>query len=89
MTIQGDFYRITQVTESSPFWDLELLKEIKSKTNPRKEYQIDGYGMPLESALLRIIRYATSQKLDETATLVEYLNAFKQVKKEILDKVKV
>ena len=36
MQIQGDFYKITSIDDSSPFWDLELLKTIKSKTNPRQ-----------------------------------------------------
>lgn len=90
MTIQGDFYRIEPINDNSPLYDLYLLRTIKSKANPREEFQIEGYGMPLESAIGRIIRYAANNKLkDEIITLKHYLDVFKQTKEEILKEIGV
>ena len=91
MVIQGSFYRIEPINDNSPFYDLYLLTTIKSKTNPREEFQLEGYGMPLESAIGRIIRYAISNKHkeDDIITLKSYLNVFKQTKEEILKEIKL
>lgn len=81
MVIQGEFFKITPVSEHSVHYDLELLYEIKGK-NPRREYKNAGYGMPLETALKKCIQYALSQKF-EVLTLQEYLDEFKKMQKEI------
>lgn len=85
MIIQGNFYRIEPINDTSPLWDLYLLRKVNSKTNPREEFQLEGYGMPLDSAIGRIIRYAINSKYgkDEITTLKEYLNVFKQIQEEI------
>lgn len=89
MIIQGNFYRIEPINDNSPLWDLYLLRKVNSKTNPREEFQLEGYGMPLDSAISRIIRYAINSKYgkDEITTLKEYLNVFKQIKEEIYKEV--
>ena len=89
MIIQGNFYRIEPINDNSPLWDLYLLRKVNSKTNPREEFQLEGYGMPLDSAIGRIIRYAINSKYgkDEMTTLKEYLNVFKQIKEEIYKEV--
>lgn len=89
MIIQGNFYRIEPINDTSPLWDLYLLRKVNSKTNPREEFQLEGYGMPLDSAIGRIIRYAISSKYgkDEITTLKEYLNVFKQIQEEIYKEV--
>lgn len=86
MQIQGDFYRITSIDDSSPFWDLELLKSIKSKTNPRQEYVNAGYGLTLDSAIKRIIQFAISSKYD-VLTLKDYLRAYKKLSESITNAV--
>lgn len=89
MIIQGNFYRIEPINDNSPLWDLYLLRKVNSKTNPREEFQLEGYGMPLDSAIGRVIRYAINSKYgkDEITTLKEYLNVFKQIKEEIYKEV--
>ena len=89
MIIQGNFYRIEPINDTSPLWDLYLLRKVNSKTNPREEFQLEGYGMPLDSAIGRIIRYAINSKYgkDEITTSKEYLNVFKQIKEEIYKEV--
>lgn len=89
MIIQGNFYRIEPINDTSPLWDLYLLRRVNSKTNPREEFQLEGYGMPLDSAIGRIIRYAINSKYgkDEITTLKEYLNVFKQIQEEIYKEV--
>ena len=89
MIIKGNFYRIEPINDTSPLWDLYLLRKVNSKTNPREEFQLEGYGMPLDSAIGRIIRYAINSKYgkDEITTLKEYLNVFKQIQEEIYKEV--
>jgi hypothetical protein len=80
MIIEGDFYRLTPISDSSPLYDLELLYTIGGK-NPRKEFKVEGYGYPLKSALERIINYAVRQKFaDEVVSLKDYLNEFVKTK---------
>lgn len=86
MQIQGDFYKITSIDDSSPFWDLELLKTIKSKTNPRQEYVNAGYGLTLDSAIKRIIQFAISSKYN-VLTLKDYLRAYKKLSESITNAV--
>ena len=86
MQIQGDFYKITSLDDNSPFWDLELLKTIKSKTNPRQEYVNAGYGLTLDSAIKRIIQFAISSKYD-VLTLKDYLRAYKKLSESITNAV--
>lgn len=89
MIIQGNFYRIEPINDNSPLWDLYLLRKVNSKTNPREEFQLEGYGMPLDSAIGRVIRYAINSKYgkDEITTLKEYLNVFKQIQEEIYKEI--
>ncbi len=83
MIIEGSFYRLTPISDSSPRFDLELLYEIKGK-NPRSEFKVEGYGYPLEVALERCAHYAANRKLkDEVITLKRYLDEFKKAKEEI------
>lgn len=83
MVIEGANYKLTSIDGNSPFWDLELLKTIKSKTNPRTELVNVGYGLTIESAIRRIIHYNICSK-HETLTLKEYLDEFKKLRSEIL-----
>ena len=83
MIIEGANYKLTSIDDNSPFWDLELLKTIKSKTNPRTELVNVGYGLTIESAIRRIIHYNICSK-HETLTLKEYLDEFKKLRSEIL-----
>lgn len=84
MIIEGSFYRLTPISDSSPRFDLELLYDIKGK-NPRSEFKVEGYGYPLEIALEHCIHYAVNKKFekDEVVTLSNYLDEFKKAKKEI------
>ena len=83
MQIIGNFYKLTSIDDNSPFWDLELLKTIKSKTNPRTEFVNAGYGLTIESAIRRIIQFTICSKHD-SLTLKEYLNEFKRLREELL-----
>lgn len=84
MIIEGPFYRLTPISESSPRFDLELLYDIGGK-NPRKEFKVEGYGYPLEAALERCCRFAVSKKFDkdEILTLKQYIDEFKKAKEDI------
>lgn len=83
MIIEGSFYRLTPINDSSPLFDLELLYDIGGK-NPRKEFKIEGYGYPLEAAIVKCCNYAVNKKFkDEVISLKKYLDEFKAYKKEI------
>lgn len=85
MTIEGSFYKIVPINDNSPLFDLYLLRTIKSKTNPREEFQLEGYGMPLESAISRVINYSINSKYkDKTITIKEYLDVYKEIKESII-----
>ncbi len=59
-------------------WDLELLQTIKPKGKPeRQEFQIEGYSMPLERCLQHIVNYRLNKKQD-TYSLKEYLQYYKE-----------
>lgn len=88
MIIEGEFYKITPANESSNFFDLELLYDIKGK-NARKEFKVVGYGMPMTRVLQHIIRHAVNNKFgeEEIVSLKQYLEEYKQqyesIKREI------
>lgn len=85
MTIEGSFYKIVPINDNSPLFDLYLLRTIKSKTNPREEFQLEGYGMPLESAISRVINYSINSKYaDKAITIKEYLDVYKEIKASII-----
>ena len=87
MVIEGSFYKITPINEYSQFFDLELLHEIGGK-NPRKEFKVASYGITLESAIQKIINYAIRNRLPETVTLKEYLDAYKEESDSIKSELK-
>ena len=87
MVIEGDFYRITPINEHSLVFDLELLHDIKGK-NPRKEFKIVGYGMPLMTCLNKIIAYSISKKHnEETLTLNNYVKEITEAYKELRSQI--
>lgn len=83
MVIEGANYKLTSIDDNSPFWDLELLKTIKSKTNPRTEFVNVGYGLTIESAIRRIIQFTICSKY-ESLTLKEYLEEFNKLYNEAI-----
>lgn len=86
--IEGSFYRLTPISDSSPRFDLELLYDIKGK-NPRSEFKVEGYGYPLEAALDRICHYATRKNLKtEVVTLKEYIEEYVRQREKLSREIK-
>ena len=85
MEIREDDFILTAVNDTSPFFDLEVLKIVnKGKPNEKKEFQNVAYGIPLESAIQRIAQYRIAKKLDgDSIGMAAYLNAYKDIVKEI------
>lgn len=85
MIIEEKDFRLTPVNDSSPMFDLELLHIVKPKCGePREEFKVAGYGLPLEAVIKRIISFRIQSKRgDETISLKEYLEDYKQIQKEI------
>lgn len=87
MIIQGEFYRLTPINEHSPKYDLELLHDIGGK-NPRQEFKVVAYGVPLERALESTILFATNKKLgEEVVSLKEFLNAYKEESNKVREEL--
>ena len=85
MTIEEKDFRMTQISQSSSFWDLELLKTIKPKGGvARQEFVNAGYGMTLGHCLKSIVNFRiASRHIDEALSLKEYLKEFLAELKEI------
>lgn len=85
MTIEEKDFRLTPVNESSPMFDLELLHIVRPKGGePREEFKIAGYGLPLDAVIKRIISYRIQSKHGDGAiSLKKYLEDYKQIQKEI------
>lgn len=91
MIIEEDDFRLTQINEHSPKWDLELIHIVRPKgKEPRKEFKNAGYGLPLEAALERIIQYRLHNKYNEDAVrLKDYLKEYKDERRKLSELVKV
>ncbi len=85
LVIEEEDFRLTGVAESSHFWDLELLHTVKPKgKESRKEFKIAGYGMPLPSALKKVINFRIASKHPDAAiTLKQYLDEYKEEVKKL------
>lgn len=85
MTIEEKDFKLVPVSDSSPKFDLYLLHVVKPKGGePREEFKDPLYGLPLESAIQRIINYRISKKYGEgVITMKTYLTEYKQIKEEI------
>ena len=85
MTIEEADFELIPCSESSSRYDLELLYIVnKGKNNERTEFRNVGYGLSLESAIRRIIRYRIGNKYEEEAiTLKQFLEAFKEEAEKI------
>lgn len=77
MVIEEKDFRMTQISQSSPFWDLELLKTIKPKGGvARQEFVNVGYGMTLGHCLRSIMSFRIANKHEEAVTMKQYLKEF-------------
>ena len=85
MTIEEADFKLIPCSESSSRYDLEVLYIVnKGKSNERTEFRNVGYGLSLESAIRRIIRYRIGNKYEEEAiTLKQFLEAFKEEAEKI------
>lgn len=87
MVIEQEDFRLTNDGLSS-HWDLEVLKTIRPKGGPeRQEFQIIGYGYPLDNAIRVIINYRLAKKKN-VYTLKEYLQDYKTVKDSLTNLLK-
>jgi len=91
MVIEEKDFRMTQISQSSSFWDLEVLKTIKPKGGvPRQEFTNVGYGMTLAHCLRTIVSYRIACKhLEDVVSMKQYLKEYiaelKQIRKYIDD----
>lgn len=78
MVIEESDFRLTSVNEYSTKWDLELLYIVRPKgKEARTEFKVVAYGLPLESALKRIINFRISNKHQDVLSLKDYLKEYK------------
>lgn len=78
MVIEDKDFRMTQINQSSPFWDLEVLKTIKPKGGvARQELTNVGYGMTLGHCLKSIVNFRLSNKhLEDVVSMKQYLKEY-------------
>lgn len=78
MTIEESDFRLTSVNEYSTKWDLELLYTVRPKgKEARTEFKAVAYGLPLESALKRVINFRINNKHQDAISLKDYLKEYK------------
>jgi hypothetical protein len=78
MVIEESDFRLTSVNEFSTKWDLELLYTIRPKgKEARTEFKAVAYGLPLESALKRVINFRINNKHQDVISLRDYLKEYK------------
>jgi hypothetical protein len=78
MVIEESDFRLTSVNEFSTKWDLELLYTIRPKgKEARTEFKAVAYGLPLESALKRVINFRINNKHQDVISLKDYLKEYK------------
>lgn len=75
---------ILTLNELNYKFDLELLQVVnaKSEEKRREEFQLEGYGMSLETCFRYIINYRIA-KNHEVLSLREYIAAYKKEKEDI------
>lgn len=79
MIIEESDYKLTQISEDSLFWDLELIHTVKPKgKEPRKEFKNSGYGLTLSHAIQKIANYRIHNNHPEEAiTMKDYIKELK------------
>lgn len=78
MVIEEKDFRMTQINQSSPFWDLELLKTIRPKGGEaRQEFVNVGYGLTLGHCLKSIVNFRIACKhTEDVLSMKEYLKEY-------------
>lgn len=79
MIIEESDFKLIPAKDGSPYWDLELLYEVKSKSGVKKEFKPSGYSYKLETAIKKIINYRIiSSHKEEAISMYSYLKEYKK-----------
>lgn len=90
MVIEESDFRLIPVKESGLLFDLELLKVInKGKENERTEFKNIAYGITIESALKYIANARINAKYNDSISLKQYLQEYKDIINSIRDTCKI
>ena len=86
MIIEESDFVLTSINDDSLLFDLELVHIVKPRGGePRKEFQIAGYGLTLESMKKPIgIARRLSDKHPEAITMQQFLEEYKSEKENLL-----
>lgn len=79
MTIEEKDFKLTPVTDTSLFFDLELLYKVQPKDKEaRYEFKTAAYGVTLKCAIKKIAQFRVCNKhKDEAIRLLDYFKEFK------------
>ena len=85
MTLVGTDYRLTPISDHSPFFDVEVLAMVAPKgKEKREEWKNIGYGMTFEHALKAISFYKINKlHKDEDISIKTYINDFRRLSKSL------
>lgn len=90
MIIEESDFRLIPVKEAGLLFDLELLKVInKGKENERTEFKNIAYGITIESALKYIANARINAKYNNSISLKQYLQEYKDIINSIKDTCKI
>lgn len=85
MIIEERDFRIIPINENSYFFDLELLKEVKGKSEIREEFKNVGYGLTLVNCIKKIVMFRISKKA-EILSLQQFLTEYKKINDELVSR---
>lgn len=87
MIIKGDDYEFRQINETSPFWDVYVLKMVRPKDcEPREELTNVGYGCSLSSSVSKVIHNRMNKKYFDKEGIIDlftYIKEYTQSVKEL------
>lgn len=87
MIIIEDLDFSMEQVKATPFFNLKLPTIVnEGKENERIDMKIDGYGMPFETCIQKIVSFRMA-KIDATYTAVEYMNAYTAQVHELINLV--
>lgn len=78
MVIEEADFKMESVGDNTHFWDLSLLRIVKSKEGERQEFKNAGYGLTMLSCLKRIADFRVECKHPDAMSLKDYIKDYKQ-----------
>ena len=89
MIIEEKDFRLIPIKDSGNMFDLELLRTVnKGKDSERQEFKNVAYGVTIESSIKYIANARINSKYNDSISLKQYLQEYKDIINSIKDTCK-